>query len=454
MYTIVGSSLILSRINTNLCADAAHYEMEHHKDMKPRPPAPGQDTPQAQRLYARNLAKFNKELDVKYANYRQSFEAQERLVQGPKDVLFSCIDQFPNLQNITLATDQCRHLLSQRFIDRYGQDCAIPISVDPSQTPWQLQNILRPGIKRLDARQLSFRFFDGQSGRSKKWLQSMFRHLDHLSLWIRHDASSDGDEIASMLRNTNLSYAIGTATDLTRLLVNFSTVLPVGRLKDIIPHGKSFQQLRDLNLESFTTTENELLEMLKLQPSLKSLDLADVTLSSGTWLDLLRRMRDDLHLKFFTSGGVLSDVMVELNTDHYSLDAWQDGEMMSLGVAIDLYIIDSDLLKDIDEDEQEFELCWNPVNRVEQGDFMPYDALMDEYGPVDDSDLEDDELDDSDVDSDSDERSMHTANEAMSEDGNNHDHKEGHNDDNDLEHDSNDDLPDLEDVPPSPMSVD
>lgn len=337
-------------------------------------------------------------------------------------------------------------------MERYGQDCAVPLIIDPSQTPWELQSILRPGIKRLCARQISPKFFNGESGRSKSWLESIFKDIDHLSLHIRLEGS-DGHSITSTLRSPNLSHAIGTATNLTHLVVNFSTVLPVGELKDIIPRGQSFQELYALNIESFTATEDEILGMLKLQPALKSLDLADVTLSTGEWRSLLNSMRHQLHLNFFTTSGVLSDSSTELYTDHFSIEAWQDGEMMSLGVAIDLYVTEGAVPDHVFEDEDDYELCFNPVNRVEDGDFSSYEDLVDELGPIDDSDIEDsDEGDEGDMDIDSDEESMHTANEAMSESHSEPKIDGGNGNDNAT--DDFDDLPDLEDMPPSRMEVD
>lgn len=407
------------------------------------------------------MAKFEKELNAKYSEYRKAFEAQERLLNGPKKFLFQCIDKFPNVQEIAFATDQCRHLLSERFLERYGQDCAVPMAIDPSQTPWELQNILRPGIKRLRARQISPKFFDGKAGRSKRWLESTFKNLDDLSLQFLVDVSSRQGENTPLLRSSNLSYAIGTATDLRTLLVNFSTSASVGHLRDIMPSGKSLSKLYDLNIESFISTEKELLEMLDLQPVLKYLELADVTLSTGSWRNLLRRMRQSLKLKSFIPGGMLSDDDVDLYTDHYSTDAWRDGDRFSLSVSIDSYVtngfsyIESD---EYDGDQDAFERCWNPVYQVEDGDFMPYEELVDLFGPIpssDDEDELDDDNNDLDDDLDSDTESMQTANETTSEVENGDKMTDGQSNGNTHGAESEEaDRTLFSDVSPSPMDVD
>lgn len=436
-------------------ADSAHYDEDHHESTKPQPPRGDHCTPQAQRLYARNLAKFKKEIDAKYATYRSAFEAQERLINGPKHIFFNCIDKFPNIDNITLITNQCQHLLSQRFLDHYGQDCAVPMSTDRSNTPWQLQHILRPGIRNLTASQLSPAFFNGQSGRTRVWLRSVFQGLESLRLLIEPTGSIHELDATPSLQMATLSYAIGTATNLKSLNVNFTTLLSVGQLTNIIPKGTVFPQLVELGISCFTTTNNDLMDLLNSQPLLETLELGDVNLSTGNWCELFKRIRKGLHLKSVYTGGMLSDSSIILDIHHCCVDDWLDGELWPLSSAIDLYITHSDaILRDF-PNEDDFEANWNPAVMVALGCYMAYDELVEEFGPIDHSDL-DDELDNSDLDdedkSESDGGSMHTANEVTSDHGDGN--KDVHADDVDDDHQSDFELSDTEDAPPSPMSVD
>lgn len=332
----------------------------------------------------RNLAKFNKELEVKYANYRQNFEAQQQLLDGPKEHFFQCIDRFPNLQLITLMTDQCEHLLSNRFTERYIEDCAVPMANGASHSPWQLQGMLRPGIKHLRASQLSLKFFDGTDGRSEEWLQSVLQDLDSLALQFHVTSEYETPQ------KTNYLYTIGCAKDLKELAINFSTSLPTCRLYEIFPEGQSFSKLHRLGLGSFTTTEEEVMTMLKLQPALKSLLFSDVTISIGEWRSLFKGLRT-LNLDDLTVGGTLKDSTVELETSHYSAESWQarNGPPLSLSRAIELWVIYP--LPEADG--------WgDPVEWFESGDYASYEDLEEEYGPPpDDNGIgSDDNVDDSD----------------------------------------------------------
>lgn len=396
----------------------------------------------------RNLAKFNKELKVKYAKYRKIFDAQKQLLEGPKEHFFQSVDKFPNLQRITLGTSLCQHLLSRRFIDRYIQDCAIPLAIDPSQSPWQLQSMLRPGIKTLHAAHIALKFFNGEDGRSEQWLHSVFRELDSVS--FQFNVSSKYGTV----QEANYLYTIGCAKDLKQLTINFSTSLSMGHLYEIFPEGQSFSKLHFLDIECFTATEEEMMTTLKLQPALKWLYLSDVTLSTGGWRSLLKRMRNDLSLRSLYAAGKFKDATIELDTDNFSVDAWLDDEKIPLSVAIESYVVDSG---DEDDDDEDLEDAWNPVTRVEDGDFAPYEELRSEYGPVSgdiDDDLDDDLIDSDsaeDASFDADDASMYSAHSTQGVINENEEDLW----EDELSDVDADDMPDLVDAtPPSSMNVD
>lgn len=365
--------------------DEAHYDLHHHADDRPQPPLKSEATPQAQRLYARNLAKFKKSLEDKYAKYRESFEAQQSLLSGPKEHLFECIDRFQNLEQVDLTPDRCRYLVSHRFAQRYTQDCAISLQIDPSQTTWQLQNIVRPGIKRLFAYQMSVDFFNGENGRTKAWMKSIFENLTHLSLSIQVEDFIVFFPVHSVICKGYLADAIGTATHLQDLSIQFSTSnAAADHLNQIIPENVSFPQLRHLRVGSFLTTEEEMMKILKSQVNLTELDLADVVLTEGSWLNLLIRMRRELHLVDFRPDGLLIDDDVELDTDYCDIYAWQrDREMFTLGSAIGIFVTFCD-----DDGWEEEEIFMNPAHRVVYGEFASPDDLEYEFGPLSDGYME------------------------------------------------------------------
>ncbi|KAK5949872.1 hypothetical protein OHC33_009057 [Knufia fluminis] len=378
-----------------------HFDRPEHADFKPQPRSLAEKPDRADRLYARSMAKFEKEVEEKYLAYRNVFEAQQLLVEGPKDHFMRCIEDFPRLEEVALQTDGlCSHTMSRQFRDKYLTDCAVPLNRYSSHTAWQLQMILRPGIKRLTARHLSPKFFDGKDNRNLQWLQARFEHLAVLRLSFRQDLEEDAaDDAASvpvrsrMLKNTCLNDVLESAVNLKTLAVDFSGTERTAASLAQITHQISFPHLEQLNLDFFEAAEDVLLRFLKAQPKLHSVSLGFIVLTAGSWASLVRDMRTDLELKGCSLWGVLEDPTGIYCTDLCDRDMWVDGDRFTLEMALDMHITDktNNYSNTGCRDEAEFDLCWNPIHRYDDNDFRDDEDLEFEFGPVDGD--EDDESD-------------------------------------------------------------
>jgi len=404
-----------------------HFDLQHHADSKPRPPSPNDESERAKRLHSRNVAKFEKTLEEKYLAYRKVFEAQQLLVEGPKDHLFNCVEGLSNLEEIILQTGGCSHMMTRRFRDKYLADCAVPLDRQSSHTVWQLERILRLGgaLKRLTARHLSPNFFDCKDSRSLEQLQNSFKDLELLRLCFKQDYENDeADDDASvpigsrMLKNTQLSEVLRSSIHLENLTINFSGAERVAcKLTEIMPGvPQTFPQLTTLDLNFFESSEDELLQLLKAQPKLFTVTLAFTILTEGSWASMVRRLRNELALGSCWLEGMLEDPSGLYSTDLCDRDVWaSQKDVWTLSMALDLHITDMmcDYAESGFDDEEDFDTCCNPMYRYAD-DFADEEELTLEYGPIH-------------VDSDE-----------------------------ELKGDSTDDesLPDLEEGPTSPMSLD
>jgi len=341
------------------------------------------------------MAKFEKAVEEKYLAYRKVFEAQQLLVEGPKDHLFNCMDGLFNLEEIILQTEGCSHMMSSRFRDKYLNDCAIPMDRQPSYTVWQLEKVLRPGIplRRLTARQLSPTFFDGKGNRSLEWLQASFKDLELLRLSFKQDfESNEADEEAlvpigsRMLKETRLSQVLRSTVNLKNLTINFSGAERAAcRLTEIMPGLPwSFPQLSILDLNFFQASEDELVQVLKAQPKLYGLTLAFIILTEGCWASLVRRLRNDLILGTCWLEGILEDPSGLYSTDLCDRDMWAtEHDIWNLSMALDLHITEPicDYAESGFDDEGDFDLCCNPIHRYAD-DFADEEELTFEFGPI------------------------------------------------------------------------
>lgn len=385
----------------------SHYDLDHHRAQKPSPPSASDNSDRASRLYARNIAKYNQELHDRYDAYRVAFDAQQTLLETPKALIFDSVDRLINLDHIVFRTDaSCVHSVSPIFRQKFGKDCAVPISGDSTPTTRQLEKILCPshGLKRLCARQISPKLFNND--RSQDWFRSVFSNLESVQLMFRPDRETlDADSIAGdpigskMLDNTHLAYALGTAQqNLRSLTVNFgpSVEQTAGTLLNIMGNN-TFRSLRHLDLDFFSTTEEYFLHMLKSQPKLNVLYIACATLTDGgNWANIVRDMRDELsdQLDEVYCNGFFEDSDGHIfSTEVYEREAWVDGMKISLSSAINMYVTDPDYPIPEDELEEEvvedFDLLFNPIRRIEE-DFEEEDELTLEFGSLSGKDDEDD----------------------------------------------------------------
>jgi len=387
-----------------------HFDLAHHEKDKPQQPLKGKGFERAMRLYTRNIAKWEKEVEAKYKTYRKNYEAQQLLLSGPKAHFFECMDRFPNLKDVVLRTDApCKHMFSQRFRSRFCNDCAIPISMETAPTTWQLEHILRPGVKSLSVRLLSPKFFSGEGARTPDWLVSMFKDLESVQLMFKLEGETlqqlgDSFQHVRMLENGHLASALSKCHNLKCLAINFhpSFGLATGTtLHDALPAGHTFPKLQSLDLDFFTTTEDTLLEVLERQPELDRLCIAYAHLSAGSWPSVIQRMRRKLKLVEFICQGYMEDGDTLYPMDLCDKSAWSDGERITLATCVDGYVTDPDYMgisddgsSVVDEDEEDL---FNPLITMNE-DFDEDSELTMTLGPLD----EDNDDDDNDVHEDSD----------------------------------------------------
>ncbi|KAK5083931.1 hypothetical protein LTR05_006438 [Lithohypha guttulata] len=377
-----------------------HYDALHPTLGKPLPPQDNEKSTRADRLHARNLAKFEKTMQERYREYRTLYEAQQNLAETANQYL-SCIARLRNLDEVNLKTDTpCVHQVSPVFRKKYYQDCAVKISLDTASSVWQLENLLhKTGLTRLSARQLSPEFFDGNGIRSKPWLASRFSKMERIQLMFRPDFDStvaDADAsipIGSLTLKAAslLAYSLGTATNLQSLTVNFHPVIEetAGQLIHIMA-GTSFASLTHLDLDFFSTTEDYFVQMLKRQPKLSGLYIAFAVLTEGRWANTIKRMRYELSLEEFFCNGQLEDPEMMFSLDLCERDMWRDGDKHTLSSAIDLYVTDSNYPVDEDDFDMEdpdvdFDIVWNPIYRIDE-DFDSEEDLTLDLGPISDDD--------------------------------------------------------------------
>lgn len=113
--------------------------------------------------------------------------------------------------------------------------------------------------------------------------------------------------------------------------------------------------------------------------------------------------------------GLLEDSIDTVTTDYCDREMWSDGERFTITSALMLYVTDKEYSspKHFDS-EEDFEICCNPFSRLE--DFEDEEDLIFELGPVDPSDIDDEEDTDTEEDETDDEMPdlTHTENESSS----------------------------------------
>lgn len=262
-----------------------HYTNNNHADL-PAPVKPaGEDaTPRAKRVYKRDKKRFDADVQARYAKYRAIFDEQQRIRDEAEKTLKSCLAKL-KLKQVTLKTGSLyANNLSQRFIEKFCTDCAIPLDPDPDHTTWQFRSVLVPGLTTFAAREVSLKAFSEEENGSKDLLIERFKGLKSLSLELKQGRLDRDTPQAFSLPNSWLPCAVeASSKSLEVLMLHFELLHAdehAGKIEDLII--TTIPNLRQLNVNFLTTTEESLTSMLKGMPELKTLILAFIQLSGGS----------------------------------------------------------------------------------------------------------------------------------------------------------------------------
>ncbi len=385
----------------NLLADlgcvhsySAHYDLEHHRTDRPQAP-PRDASAREKRHFERNMAKFHREIEAKYVHYRDYYDTQQELIASTAyaDLIAPSILRFPRVNKIVLSTvGRCKHVLSQRFLESFKVDCAMPIENDTKHTKEQLKHLLLPkdqpleALRSLEVQVVTPKFFGGFVPRAL--LCEAFKNLRTIDLNFRlerldrHDMEvSPSDRYQTEFRKGHLREALTAATGLQELTINFEDFGFQGACANLklILGDHVWPNLTSLDLDCLITTQDYLISMLKRQPCLTRLRLGLMTLEDGEWTDTTEMMRNDLHLTTFVAHGVLEDqgimhAMHLIDSDMYIDD---DYAQFTLTDALDAYVTDKHWRDDGD---------YHPLNDQV---FADPEELREEFGPFEDGELSD-----------------------------------------------------------------
>lgn len=380
---------------------SAHYELEHHRDDRPQP-LPRNPSAREKRLYERNLNKFQREIEDKYERYRTFYDSQQKLIDSDTyaELIEDSIARFPRLTKVQLSTvGRCKHVLSERFLDTFSIDCAMPIENDTRHTKEQLKHLLftqgrpRSNIRELAVHVLSPKFFSGFVPRDMICAAFKSLRVVDISFRLERDDRFDfsvmtADRCYGDLRKGYLRDALGAASELQKLTINFEDYGFHGPCVDMkyIVGDHTWPKLTYLDLDTMSATEDYLISMLKRQTSLKTLKLGLITLEDGFWTHATQLMRKELHLEDFIAHGILEDPVQMYPMHFIDSDAYMDDfERHSMADALDVYVTD----------EWDEEDTYHPL---EDDTFGDPDDLRDEFGPFTDDEYDELDSDLSDMD--------------------------------------------------------
>ncbi|ETI28008.1 hypothetical protein G647_00457 [Cladophialophora carrionii CBS 160.54] len=379
----------------------AHYHLEDHD--RPRPP-PHDASVREKRLYERNVAKFNLAIKKKYDRYLALYDTQQKFLSSTicSEMIDPSMLCFPRLTKVVLSTvGRCKHVLSGRFMESFAPDVTMPIGLDSKHTKDQLRHLLFPsgqpltGLKALEVRVLTPKFFSGFL--PSDMLCLAFQNLRIIDLDFRLEKDdftplqrSNIRQHYADLANGLLRNALCAANDLEQLTVNFDDDGYHGSVADLdkILGNKAWPKLEMLNIDCMSTTEDELMDLLNRQPSLKDLRLGFMHLREGRWLSATTSMRKELKLHDFIPTGIFEDSGQMYPMHHLDGDAYtEDFSHISLGEALGLWVVHGTKSPG-----------GNEYHPLLDDNFTDPDELRDQYGPF----MEDGEFSDSDSDSHSD----------------------------------------------------
>ena len=223
--------------------------------------------------------------------------------------------RFPNLRSVRMSSKSTMTRWLEGFTQRLGaswdQDavmeewrrCDGKVGLGSTQSVLRAIGSHNLPITRLCLDSLNWQFL-AQHTRDFKFTKKSFCYLRDLSLrFVTHKFglrvhTSAANAFITKQRGRLLAL-FSAAPDLQTLRLFFGlyyprAAIPFGHPCDMF-HWKS---LEAVELRAFETSENELLDFFSRHAdSLRSVTLADIELSHGTWLSTLHRMRQTLQLK-------------------------------------------------------------------------------------------------------------------------------------------------------------
>jgi hypothetical protein len=349
--------------------------------IKPRAPPPGASL-REQRLFRRNLAKWTGDTKKAEQSIKSQFRKYKRLVASEdeaEDALLSynstlttAIRRFPHLKEVHFDNEpgKCQHMYSQRFSTRFEKvKFPIPFDRDTGSTIWQIRDLLvaiansKSMLEKLVVHSMAPSFFQFLTATATNKIHQAVSSLKHLNLGFRldedHEHVDDGGCFAILDRG-GLKSMLEASPLLEYLVVRFDHYPEGGvtALNNVLGDA-TWPKLRCLRISQLSTTEEELMACLIRQKSLKEVSIAWITLTKGSWEQVVERMQRELSVETAEFDGFLASEDPEnlefWNTDMYSpmpmdefdfsdldsMDGWYEimmDEREHLGTLLDVYV--------------------------------------------------------------------------------------------------------------------
>jgi hypothetical protein len=320
----VGTVHFEANLLANLCCRSCWLErfakpghgVRAHKLEKPKA-LQEPSTVREKRTHARNLRKWEEDVNKAYDNHHSLREEQQRLHQQSPELMGQVMPRFPRLQKITFTIGRCQHALSKRFQEDFDHRLGFcpPLSIDTGSTASQVKHLVLPGGKPLRDLQslvvsdLDPSLFDLASGPSI--MRQAFTNLKKLDLSFRlPDRVEPTTEpgLYNDLKNGGLRDAIASAPNLEDLRIAFNDFTYDGPCVDLnnVLGKKCFDYLKKLSISYVEADASDFMDILRRQKVLKHLAIYSVSIK-GSWVEVLNEMQKDLSLKHATFDGFLAD---------------------------------------------------------------------------------------------------------------------------------------------------
>ena len=313
-------------------------------EVKPKAPPPGASL-REQRLFRRNLAKWTSKSKEAEQNIKSQFRIYKRLVASEdeaEDALLSynssltaAIRRFPRLKEVHFDNEpgKCQHMYSQRFGTRFDKvEFPIPFDRDTESTIWQVRELLgavacsESTLEKLVVHSMAPSFFQFLTGPALAKIHLAVTSLKHVSLGFRlnedHDHVDDGG-CFGILNRGGLRDMLAASPRLEHLVIRFDHY-PEGGVTALsnVLGDVAWPMLKCLRISQLSTTEEELMACLIRQKSLNEISIGWMTLTKGSWEQVVERMQKELSLDCADFDGFLASEDPETpefwNTDMYS----------------------------------------------------------------------------------------------------------------------------------------